>query len=102
MPRSAIPSSLCQWIGAIVSLLALHLLCHHVYLRSDRSSLVSLHSILLRFSAKQSYLSSLSGGLDILFLARQLPCLHALLEQHNIGERPDATRDRRDRPGDFT
>ncbi len=39
----------------------------------------------------------------ILFLARQLPrCLHALLEQHDIGERPDTARYRCDRPGNFT
>src|SRR5207249_10878185 len=40
--QSRIRSALCRWRGAIVSLLGPLLLCRHVCLRSDRSSLMAL------------------------------------------------------------
>src|SRR6266487_262827 len=69
------------------------------YTSPDHFSVVTTRLELLLWQ----YLSSLSSGFNILFLAHQLPRrLHALLEQHDIGERPDTARYRCDRPGNFT
>ena len=69
------------------------------YTSPDYFSVVTTRLALLLWQ----YLSQLSSGFKILFLARQVPRrLHALLEQHDISKRPDTARYGCDRTGDFT